>query len=215
MNVYIRSSNILLDALVQTMALALTTMVCAAMAGLLLAEISRSRYRVPRWLVGRYVDLVRGVPILVFLFLIYYLLPLFGLSLPRFFSAVIALSLYFSGYTAEVMRGAMTAIPSGQIQSAVALGMRKLQLELVVVLPQALRIAIPPLMNLSSIIIKSTSLVSIIGVWELTLATREIAVRTIMPLQFFTLALVIYFIVCFSIVQIGRYMEKRFAKAYA
>ena len=166
------------------------------------------------WIVVGYVDLVRGIPVLVFLFIVYYLLPVFGVVLPKFTSAIIALSLYFSGFVAEILRGAIASIPQGQIQAAVALGMLRRQVDFVVIYPQAIRIALPSLMNLSSIIIKATSVVSIIGVWELMAATREIVARTMLPFQFFIIAMLLYFILCFGIVRMAAQLEKRYAAAY-
>ena len=212
---FVRAIPVLLDALGQTLLLSLATFVCAGVAGAFLAEISRLPSRAFRWTLRRYVDVVRGIPLLVFLFLVYYVLPLFGLAPSNFASAVIALSLYFSGYVAEILRGAIGAIPSGQVQGAIALGMRRWKIELIVIVPQAARIALPPLLNLSSIIIKSTSLVSIIGIWELTYATREIVTRTLLPFEFFVTAMAIYFVVCYGIVRLSGVLERRLAKAYA
>src|SRR3546814_12966294 len=101
------------------------------------------------------------------------MLPLIEVQMTGFAASIIALSLYFSGFVAEIIRGAIETIPRTQLQSALALGMRRFRAEIIVVIPQAIRIALPSLLNLSSIAIKSTSLVSIIGVWELTYATPE------------------------------------------
>lgn len=157
---------------------------------------------------------MRGIPLLVFLFLVYYMLPLLDIRMTSFAASIIALSLYFSGFVAEIVRGAIETIPRAQLQSALALGMQRLRAEVIVIIPQAMRIALPSLLNLSSIAIKSTSLVSIIGVWELTYATREIVVRTLMPFQFFITAMIMYFVICYSIVQINQVLERRLSRGY-
>jgi His/Glu/Gln/Arg/opine family amino acid ABC transporter permease subunit len=214
MDQLIRSAPILIEALGQTLLLSVLTMVFAGCAGFVIGEASTFAVRTLAWMIRRYIELIRGIPLLVFIFLAYYMLPWIGIETNNFVSAVICLSLYFSGFVAEIVRGAIQSVPSGQIQSGLALGMRRIKLEKVVVLPQAIRIALPALLNLSSIIIKSTSIVSIIGVWELTYATREIVLRTVLPFQFFVASMIIYFVVCYSIVRASGFLERRMARAH-
>jgi His/Glu/Gln/Arg/opine family amino acid ABC transporter permease subunit len=214
MNQIIRSLPVLIEALQQTILLSALTIACAGLLGFVIGEISILAGRVASWIVRRYVELVRGIPLLVFLFLSYYLLPAAGIQTDAFATAVLSLVLYFSAFVAEIVRGAVQSIPQGQIVSGLALGMRRLKVERIVVLPQALRIALPPLLNLCSIIVKSTSLVSIIGVWELTYATREIVMRTVLPFEFFIFAMIIYFVVCYSIVRASKILERKMAVAH-
>jgi polar amino acid transport system permease protein len=214
MEVLIKSAPILLEALGQTLLLSFFTMVFAVPLGFLLAEAAQFPSPVFRWLLRRYIDVIRGIPVLVFLFLVYYMLPFFEIRPTSFVSSIVALSLYFSGFVAEIVRGAIETIPRGQLQSALALGMSRLRAEFIVIIPQAMRIALPALLNLSSIAIKSTSLVSIVGVWELTYATREIVTRTVKPFELFIAAMVIYFIVCYSLVLLNRILERRLARGY-
>ena len=214
MEALINAAPVLFDALGQTLLLSMATMAVSVVLGFLLAEAAQLPSGILRWMLRRYIDLVRGIPLLVFLFLVYYMLPLIEVQMTGFAASIIALSLYFSGFVAEIIRGAIETIPRTQLQSALALGMRRFRAEIIVVIPQAMRIALPSLLNLSSIAIKSTSLVSIIGVWELTYATREIVVRTLMPFQFFTVAMIMYFVVCYSIVQINQLLERRLGRGY-
>ena len=211
----IRASPVLAAALLRTIELSFATILLASVVGTALGELAGISGRAVNWIISRYVDVVRGIPLLVFIFLVYYLLPVMGLRLESTTSAVVALAAYFSGYVAEIIRAARQSIPKGQIQSGLALGMTRLAVERIVIAPQALRIAIPGLVNLSSIAIKGTSLVSIIGVWELTSATREIVMRTVMPFQFFLVLMAIHFVVCFSIVSFSRLLERRLAVAFA
>lgn len=206
---------VLSTALLRTIELSVATFVIAFLIGTLIAELSAFNNRLLNVVIRTYVDIVRGVPLLVFIFLIYYSLPLLGWRLDNFAAAVVALSAYFSGFVTEIVRAARGAIPSGQVQSALALGMTRYKAEWVIVAPQALRIALPGLVNLCAIAIKSTSLVSIIGVWELTTATREIVMRTIMPFTFFLLLMAIYFVLCFSLSRLSKSIERRLALAYS
>lgn len=211
MDEILRSAPILAKAFLSTLELSAATIVLAALVGVLVGELASLGGPVTNWVVRRYVDIVRGIPVLVFIFLIFYLLPLIGLRLGTFTSAVIALATYFSAFIAEIVRGAIAAIPAGQVQSGYALGMTRLRIEWYVIAPQAMRIALPPLLNQCAIAIKTTALASVIGVWELTFATREIVVRTAMPYQFFILLMVIYFCFCFSIVALSKFVERRLA----
>ena len=214
MDQIVRSLPVLLQALQQTLLLSGLTILLAALLGFAIGEISILGGRAASWLVRRYVEFVRGIPLLVFIFLSYYLLPAAGVQTDAFTTAVLSLVLYFSAFVAEIVRGAIRSIPQAQISSGLALGMRRFKVERIVILPQALRIALPPLLNLCSIIVKSTSLVSIIGVWELTYATREIVMRTVLPFEFFIFAMIIYFAVCYSIVRTSRIIERKMALAH-
>jgi His/Glu/Gln/Arg/opine family amino acid ABC transporter permease subunit len=214
MNQIIRSLPVLFEALQQTLLLSALTIVFSGLLGFVIGEISTLAGRLAGWLVRMYVEFVRGIPLLVFIFLFYYLLPAAGIQTDAFSSAVMSLVLYFSAFVAEIVRGAVQSIPQGQINSGLALGMRRLKVERIVVLPQAFRIALPPLLNLCSIIVKSTSLVSIIGVWELTYATREIVMRTVLPFEFFIFAMIIYFVVCYSIVRASKFLESKMTMAH-
>lgn len=213
MDLLFKSAPVLAEALTQTLLLSVLTCVFAGLAGFIVGEASVHAGRVPSWIIRRYIDVVRGIPLLVFIFLTYYSLPAIGIDTSATVSAVISLTLYFSGFVAESVRGAIQSIPKGQIQSALALGMTRTKAELNVVLPQAARVALPSFINLLSIVVKSTALVSIIGVWELTLATREIVVRTARPFELFLTAMIIYFIISYSIVLLSKAVEARLAKS--
>jgi His/Glu/Gln/Arg/opine family amino acid ABC transporter permease subunit len=209
-----RSLPVLFQALQQTLLLSLLTIVFSAVFGFIIGELSTLVGGLVGRLVRIYVEIVRGIPLLVFIFLFYYLLPAAGIQTDAFSSAVMSLVLYFSAFVAEIVRGAAQSIPRGQIVSGLALGMRRLKVERIVVLPQAVRIALPPLVTLCAIIVKSTSLVSIIGVWEFTYATREIVMRTVLPFEFFIFAMIVYFAVCYSIVCASKVLEKNLSIAH-
>lgn len=207
------AAPLLVKALGQTLLIAIVSIVSAFVMGFLLAEISLLGGRIVAFLTRCVTEAVRGVPLLVFVFLIYYLLPKVGISLDTMYSGCVALSIFFAMYVAEILRGAFRTISKVQTEAGMALGMSTWKVQTVVLLPQALRIAMPSLMNLAAIVIKATSVVSIIGVWELTLATNELVMRTMAPFTFFIAALVMYFVLCYGTVRSASYLSKRLNKS--
>lgn len=164
-----------------------------------------------RWLLRVYVDIIRGLPLLVTIFAIFYGLPMLRILLPRTSSVVLALGLFAAAHMAEIVRGAVSSIPRGQMEAAKAIGLVFWQRMGYVILPQATRRALPPSINLSVELIKGTSLVSLVGVADLLLSARHAMERTTQPLPFYFMLAVIYFCICFALSRLGAYMERRFA----
>lgn len=158
-----------------------------------------------------YVDLVRGLPVLVTIFVIFYGPVAFGLDMPRLMSVVLALSLFTAAHMAEITRGAVSAIPEEQTEAAKSIGLSFWQRMANVILPQAARRAVPPWTNLCVEIVKGTSLVSLVGVADLLLSARHVIERTGEPIPMFLALGVIYFVINFAISQFGAYAERRFA----
>lgn len=213
MNMVIDSIPILAEALGQTLLLSLLAIVAAFLLGFILAEISILGGRWAAVLIRVLVEAIRGVPVLVFVLLTYYTLPMLNIHVDKFVAGSAALSIFFAAFAAEIFRGALKTIPRGQAESGKALGMTTWKIQMIVLLPQMVRIAIPALMNLAAIIIKCTSIVSIIGVWELTLATNELVMRNMAPFTFFLVALVLYFIICYSLVRAAHFLSLRLNRA--
>ena len=156
-----------------------------------------------------YLFLIRGIPLLVLLTFVYYLLPLTGIDLPPFWGVVLVLACYYAAFMSEVFRAGILSLPQAQWDAARSLGMtRRLMLQ-IVILPQALRLAAPPFVNLCVNLVKATSLVSIVGLWELTMASREVVERTLAPFQIFIGAAAIYFCICYTLALYGKYLERR------
>ncbi|HEX3954581.1 MAG TPA: amino acid ABC transporter permease [Stellaceae bacterium] len=167
-----------------------------------------------RVLVEIYLFLVRGIPLLILLFAMYYVLPYAGIDLEPMTGGILVIGLYHAAFMSQVFRGAILALPRSQWDAARGLGMRRAAVLQIVIFPQAFRIAAPPFVNTCMQLIKSTSLVSIIGLWELTMAGREVVERTFAPFQIFAGVALIYFCVCFSLASYGRYLEKRLHYAH-
>ncbi|MEA2740765.1 MAG: polar amino acid transport system permease protein [Acetobacteraceae bacterium] len=192
-----------------TMLMAATAVVPATLLGVLLALAQIFGSRITRSAVIFYIFIIRGIPLLVLLTFVYYLLPLTGIDLPPFWGVVLVLSCSYSALMSDAFSAVILSLPQAQWDAAKSLGMsRRLMLQ-IVIFPQALRLAAPPFVNLCINLIKATSLVSIVGLWELTMASREVVERTLAPFQIFLAAAAIYFCICYVLALYGKYLERR------
>ena len=157
-----------------------------------------------------YVELFRNTPELVQLIWIYYCLPiLFGLQMVALTSCILALGLNAGGYLAEVFRAGIQAVDKGQIEAARALGLSHFQTLRKITLPQAIRTMLPPFVNQSIALLKNSSLVSVLGVADLTYRAQTVSTNTFRPIEVFTAAAVLYFILCTTLSYVARFSEKR------
>jgi polar amino acid transport system permease protein len=192
-----------------TLLMAAASVIPATLCGVLLALAQVFGNRAVRSVVVAYLFLIRGIPLLVLLTFTYYLLPLTGIDLPPFWGVVVVFAFYYAAFMSEVFRAGILSLPRAQWDAARSLGMtRRLMLQ-IVVFPQALRLASPPFVSLCANLVKATSLVSIVGLWELTMASREIVERTLAPFQIFIGAAVVYFCICYTLALYGRHLERR------
>jgi His/Glu/Gln/Arg/opine family amino acid ABC transporter permease subunit len=192
-----------------TILMATTAVIPATLFGILLALAQIFGSRPTRAIIIFYIFIIRGIPLLVLLTFVYYLLPLTGIDLPPFWGVVLVLACYYAAFMGEAFRAGILSLPQAQWDAAKSLGMsRRLMLQ-IVIFPQALRLAAPPFVNLCINLIKATSLVSIVGLWELTMASREIVERTLAPFQIFLAAAAMYFCICYALALYGKYLERR------
>ena len=162
-----------------------------------------------------YVSVFRGVPLLVQLLFIYYFLAEFGLDVPAIVAAVGGLALSSAAYQAEILRGALNAVPRGQAEAAVALGFADLDVWRRVLMPQALRISIPPLINEFILLLKASSLVSVVGIAELTRVSMNIASMTYRPLEAYVGGGLFYLAINLALAGFGALAERRLAQGAA
>ena len=156
-----------------------------------------------------YISYFRGVPLLVQLLIFYYLLPSIGLNLPAITAAILAVGMCSAAYTAEILRGALQAIPSGQTEAADALGISPVWLWARILVPQALRLGMPSLINELILLVKVSSLASVVGIPELTRVAQNITGATYRPLEIYITAALIYFVINLVISLLGRLAERR------
>jgi polar amino acid transport system permease protein len=212
--VLIANFNLLLRGAAMTLGLTAAAVVPSAAIGVILAVAWVFGGSILRALVDAYVYLIRGVPLLLLLFFMYYSLPYLGIDLPPFVGGVLVMALYFGAFMGEVFRAAILSVPRAQWDAARGLGMRGPLMFRIVVYPQVVRLAAPPFVNTCILLLKSTSLVSIISLWELTLAGREVAERTFAPLQIFGGVALIYFVLCYALSRLGLALEERMRFAH-
>jgi L-cystine transport system permease protein len=158
-----------------------------------------------------YVSVMRGTPLLVQIFVIYYGLPSLGISLDPTPAGVLALSANVAAYLSESMRGAIIGVHDGQWLAAYSLGLSRTQTLRYVIAPQALRIAVPSLANSLISLIKDTSLVSVITVTELLRSAQEVIATTYQPLPLYLAAAAVYWVLCSVLEFVQRRFEKRLA----
>ena len=178
---------------------------------LLLNLLAFSRFRLLRWCYFTYIYFVRGTPLLVQALLIFYALPAFGLRLAPLAAGALVLTLYIGAMFAEVFRGGVLAIPRTLWDSSRSLGLAPVPVLRRIVIPLVMRYTLPPYINVCVITVKASSVLSVISVWELTLAAREIVERTLDVFPVMIAASCFYFVMCFSIDRIGRRMERQLA----
>jgi His/Glu/Gln/Arg/opine family amino acid ABC transporter permease subunit len=197
-----------------TIWLSLAVVVVGTALGIALGILASVGGRVVRVAITAYIFVLRGIPVLVVMFLGYYAFPALGYRVNSYLAVGIAQIVYVGAFAAEIVRSAIVSVPSGQIAAAKSLGMRRYAILAHVVLPQATRIAIPPLLNNSLIAIKQTSYASIVGAWELTYAAREVVERTLASFQIFLGVMLIYFVICYPLAVLARWYERRLAVAH-
>ena len=166
--------------------------------------------RVVQVLVRLYVDTLRGIPLLVLIFAIFYGLPVLRIRVPAITAAVIALSIFAGAHVSEVVRGAVDSLPKGQMDAAKAIGLTFPQRIRKVIFPQAIRLILPPWVNTAAELVKATSLVSLVSVVDLMQSVQQIVGRTRETLLFYAVAAMIYFVINYTISSIGTRLEKRY-----
>jgi polar amino acid transport system permease protein len=195
-----------------TLWLSIAALVAGIVIGLVLAVGQEAPFRSVRWLVAGYIWLFRGTPVLLQLVFAFNVLPAFGVVLPGFTCAVLALGLNEGAYMAEIMRSGIRAVGRGQRLAARALGLEERQIMAWVVLPQALRIIIPPIGNQFIGMLKLSAIVSVIGVQELLLVADQTASGTFRYIETLTAAGIYYLVLTTLFMGVQVLVERRFAR---
>jgi polar amino acid transport system permease protein len=196
-----------------TLILSVIAFAGGALGGLLIGLSRTSGSAGLRRAAAGFIQVFQGTPLLMQLFLVYFGLAVVGLPINPLLAAAVALTLHASAYLGEIWRGAIEAVPSGQSEAATALALSYNSRMRYVVLPQALRLAIAPTVGFLVQLIKGTSLASIIGFTELTRAGQIINNATFKPFLVFGTVAALYFIVCWPLSLLARYMEARMRRA--
>jgi polar amino acid transport system permease protein len=177
-----------------------------------LAGIARSMgFRWLRWTIGLYVDLMRGTPFLVQVFIFFFILPEWGIDMDAFTAAVLSLALYGAAYISEIVAGGIEAIPPGQSEAALSSGLSWLQRLRLIILPQAMRPILPPLVGQYVLMIKDSSVVSVIGITDVTRVGWLTVQRIPEGLMVFGLVGLLYVAICYPLIRLSNWCEARMA----
>ena len=164
-----------------------------------------------RWLIRGFSDVIRGIPVLVLIFAVYYVLPPLGINLSNITSAVAALTVFATAQVVEIARGAIQSIHHGQMEAGKAIGLRFGQRLGYIILPQAMRRFLPPWINSVTDAVKGSALVSLVGVVDLMLAIQQVIGRIYEPMPLYLLGAFIYFAINYTLSTLSRRLEARYA----
>jgi len=206
---------LLVVAAVQTLKMAAFSYVLGVIAGLVIAIGQMSEHRLLSKACRVYIEFIRATPILTQLFLIYFVLPSVGLALPEFTAAVIALGLHYAAYMAETYRSGIAGVPVGQREAAQAIGMTRTETLPYIVLPQSIRIILPPMVNSAISLLKDTSVASLIAAPELMLRANDLTSEYYMPMPLYIIAGIFYFMMAYPLSLWARHLERFARRGYA
>ena len=193
-----------------TVLITITSFSLALVLGLIIGVLRISKINTVAWLAGMYINVIRGIPLLVQIFFIYFGLGSL-LNLDRFTAGVLAVGICYSAYLAEIFRSGINAIAHGQYEAAMSLGMTRFQTLRHVIIPQSFRIVIPPVGNEFIASLKDSSLVSIIGMRELTRAGREYYSQYFVDFQTWFIVGLFYLVMTLTLTKVVKYLERFYA----
>jgi His/Glu/Gln/Arg/opine family amino acid ABC transporter permease subunit len=192
-----------------TLQIALVSGVLALLFGFTLGLLSLSQIRPVEIAVAAFVDFIRGTPLLIQIFLVFFVLPIVGIRLHEITAGILALAINTSAYVAETVRGGVGSVERGQTEAAKSIGMRRPAILMYILLPQALRPMLPPLTNELISMLKNTSLLSVISVYELTRAGQAIVSTHFAPFEVFLLLAIYYYVTVKILSALSRRLEAR------
>jgi His/Glu/Gln/Arg/opine family amino acid ABC transporter permease subunit len=180
--------------------------------GMAVALVDMARFKLLRGFAKLYIGFFRGVPVLVILYWIYFALPEMGyefLVISSYTAAVLGLGIHGGAFLAEIFRSGIESLHKGQMEAALTLGMTPAKAMAYIILPQAIRVVLPPIANYSVGLLKETALCSIIAAPELMLRAKDLASSSFLPMQAFVMAAIFYYIMSFPMMRGVEYLEAR------
>jgi len=198
-----------------TLQLSLLAVLFSLSLGLVVGIARQSPRRSLSFPAAWYVEIFRDTPLLIQIVWIFYCLPiLMGVTLSAFWASVVALSLHMSAYVAEIVRAGIASVDKGHIDAAKILGLNYFQIMRRIILPQALRRMLPPLVNNFADILKLSALASVIGVYELLHSVENVIMNNFRPLEMYSALAVVYFMLIFPVAFVARRAELYFAERF-
>jgi len=210
-SVVIKHLPLFLKGVFLTVEISFFAIVIGLLIGILAAVARTSRFKILNFIAAAYVEVFRNTPLLIQIFIIFFGLPGIGIKLSPYISGLTALVLYVGAYNTEVIRSGLEAVPRGQMEAAKSLGLTGVQAFLYIVFPQMFRISLPALGNNWVALVKNSSLVSVIGMVELTWVAMDLNALTFRSFELFGAATIFYLILIFILTNIQNFVEKRFA----
>lgn len=200
----------LIAAIRWTLLLSLAAFAGGSLIGLVVAVLRVSNVAPLRWLAAGYVQIVQGTPLLCILFVFFFGLSIIGLPVHAWIAATFAFSIYAGAFLGEIWRGALQSIPKTQWEAGGALGLSYAEQLRYVIVPQAVRVSIPPTVGFLVQLIKNTSLAATIGFIELTREGQLTTASTFQPFAVYCTVAVLYFLLCFPLTQLSRVLERKY-----
>ena len=194
------------DGLKVTLELAFWTLILATLVGVAMGMIRVQNYKIISSIIDGWINFIRGVPVMVQIFIVYYGI---ATSLPQFWAAVVSLTVNSSVYIAEHTRAGMQAVNKGQMEAARCIGMSKMQANWYIIIPQAIKNVLPSLCNEFILLIKETSIVSVIALHELTYTSNSVRANTFLAFEPLIVTAVIYFIITYILKKLIGILERR------
>jgi len=198
-----------LKGLWMTVAVSGLSLIAGTVIGFVCGILRASGNKILRYIIGAWVDLIRGTPFLVQIFIIFFILPSAGIELEAFPAAVIALTNLTASFICEIVAGGILAVPSGQREAATASGLSAYQQLRYIILPQAMRTILPPLVGQYVLLVKDSSVVSAIGVVDITRVGWLTVQRIPEGIMVFGLVGILYFVICYPLINLSNYLERR------
>ncbi len=211
-DVVIERRDLIIAGIQYTIYIAVLAMSLALVLGLVIALLRLSRVKPVSLLAAAYINVFRAIPLLVFIIYVYYGVSIaIGVNFEPITAGVLALTLQYSAWLAEIFRSGIQAVPKGQAEAALSVGMGRVRTFCSIVLPQAIRIVIPPTGNMFVGMVKDSSLVSVIGVFELLRTTQLLVNQTFRPFEFYTAAVLAYLALTVLVATGVKWLERRYA----
>jgi polar amino acid transport system permease protein len=211
MQLALQSLPYLLNGLLVTLAVSGLVVTFSLLCGVVLGTILSYGPALVRWPIRIYSDVIRGIPIIVLIFSVYYGLPPLGINLNNFVSAVAALTLFTTAQVTEITRGALQSIHFGQTEAGKAIGLTFWKRMIYIIFPQALRRFLPPWINNVTDAVKGSALVSLVGIVDLMMSIQQVIGRIYEPMPLYVLGALIYFAINYSLSSLSRQLEARYA----
>ncbi len=200
-----------LKGLLMTSKIAFISLITCTLLGFVLGIFRSGNNKILKFIIGIYVSFVRGTPFVVQIFIIFFIFPEWGIQLEAFPAALLAMGIMGSAFICEIVAGGINSIPKGQWEAATSSGLSLIQQLRLVIVPQAMKVILPPLVGQYVLLIKDTSVVSVIGVMELTRVGWVTVVRIPEGLMVFSLVGILYFSISYPLIILSNYLERRMA----